>query len=91
MMADDQLEGLIEQAHKIFGETSIYEVIDLEDRESATLVIVDHYGSTRQDDMEKYFCILDQIRDGSLTGFYVPLFPESSNTIHSLSNVQTFV
>ena len=60
-MSDDQLEGLINQAHDIFGESSIYEVFDL-DRKEAIEVLYEFYGLLDMDKVEKYFSILDQIR-----------------------------
>jgi len=62
-MEDDILEKLIWQAHDIFGETSIYEVMDIEDRNEAIMILVDFYGPVRMDDIEKYFNILNQIRN----------------------------
>jgi hypothetical protein len=61
-MNDDQIENLVKQAHQIFGKISIYEVIDL-DRESAAKILTEHYGPTDEQQMEKYFSILDQLRE----------------------------
>jgi hypothetical protein len=61
-MDDDKLEDLINQAHDIFGESSIYEVLDLDDREEAIEVLSEYYAPLDMDKVERYFTILDQIR-----------------------------
>jgi hypothetical protein len=43
MMAEKEVEALIEQAHQIFCKTSIYEVINM-DRKSATAALAEFYG-----------------------------------------------
>ena len=63
MMAEEKIEALVEAAHSIFGETSIYEVIDLDDREAAVRVLVDHYGLIEMGQVDRYLEILDQLRD----------------------------
>lgn len=65
-MAKDQLEDLIDQAHDIFGKSSIYEVFDL-DRKEAIEVLFDFYGLLDMDKVERYFSILEQIRAIDLT------------------------
>ena len=60
-MAKDQLEDLIDQAHGIFGKSSIYEIFDL-DREEVIEVLFDYYGLLDMDKVERYFSILEQIR-----------------------------
>lgn len=62
-MTDDQIEGLIEQAHGIFGKTSIYEVVDIEDRQTAIKTLVEFYSPVRKDDLDKYLSIIDQLRE----------------------------
>ena len=62
-MEDDIVEDLVKQAHQIFGETSIYEVMAIEDRQSAIMTLVAFYCPVLKDDLDRYFCILDQIRD----------------------------
>ncbi|MBB5347202.1 hypothetical protein JWG42_09955 [Desulfoprunum benzoelyticum] len=60
----DELEELIDVAHDLFGDYSIYEVMDLEDRASAIERMVEVYGgSVDLGKMERYFSILDQIRE----------------------------
>jgi len=61
-MANDPAESLIDEAHSIFSENSVYEVIDL-DREMALSRLVYFYGSML--DMEKvdrYLAVVDELR-----------------------------
>ncbi|MBB5349196.1 hypothetical protein JWG42_10450 [Desulfoprunum benzoelyticum] len=57
----DQLEDLIFAAHDLYGDYSIYEVIDL-DKPAAIERMVEMYGSPDLERIEKYFSILDRIR-----------------------------
>ena len=59
----DQLEELIDAAHDLYGDYSIYEVMDLEDRTAAIERMVEMYGPVDLGKMEKYFAILAQIRE----------------------------
>jgi hypothetical protein len=59
---DYKLEDLVNQAHDLFGESSIYEVMDLDDREEAIEVLSEYYAPLDMDKVERYFTILDQIR-----------------------------
>ncbi|MGB5218555.1 MAG: hypothetical protein WBN66_09670 [Smithella sp.] len=60
----DELEELIDAAHDLFDNYSIYEVMDLEDRQAAIERMVEMYGgSVDLGKMERYFAILDQIRE----------------------------
>ena len=61
MMTEKEVEVLIEEAHRIFGKTSIYEVIDIEDREAAIATLVEFYGPVDDYDVDRYFAILDLI------------------------------
>jgi hypothetical protein len=61
-MNEDQIEYLVKQAHQIFGKTSIYEVTDL-DREDAIEVLNEYYEQPTEQQLEKYFAILDIIRE----------------------------
>lgn len=63
MMTEEQVEALIEQAHGIFGKTSIYEVIDIEDQQTAISTLVEFYGPVDMDEVDRYLAILDQIRE----------------------------
>ena len=60
-MENDEVERLIEKAHEIFNKTSIYEVMDLEPV-TAIMTLVDYYGPTHKDNLNKYLSILDQLR-----------------------------
>jgi len=62
MMAEEAIEALVEAAHSIFGETSIFEVIDLEDREAAVGTLVDHYGPIDMKKVDWYLGILDMLK-----------------------------
>jgi len=69
-MTEKEVEALIEEAHQIFGRTSIYEVIDM-DRESAIATLVEFYGPIDEYDVDRYFAILDLIledEDGGIEG-----------------------
>jgi len=59
----DELEELVDAAHDLFGDYSIYEVMDL-DRPAAIGRMVEMYGgSVDLGKMERYFAILDRIRE----------------------------
>ena len=59
----DQLEELIDAAHDLYDDYSIYEVMDL-DRPAAIERMVEMYGgSVDLGKMGKYFAILDLIRE----------------------------
>ena len=58
----DQIEELVDAAHDLYGENSIYEVMDL-DRSAAIARVVEMYGgSVDLGKMERYYAVLDQIR-----------------------------
>jgi len=58
----DQLEELVDAAHDLYSENSIYEVMDL-DRSAAIARVVEMYGgSVDLGRMEWYYAVLDQIR-----------------------------
>lgn len=61
-MTEDQIEKLIKQAHQIFGKNSIYDVMDL-DREEAIELLKKYYEQPTEQQLEKYFAILDIIRE----------------------------
>lgn len=62
-MAGDQIEMLVEQAHHLFGETSIFEVFDLSDRQEVIRTLVEFYGPVNVEKVDQYLFILDQLRD----------------------------
>jgi len=57
----DQLEELIDAAHDLYGDYSIYEVMDL-DRPAAIERMVEMYGPPDWEKIQRYFSILDRIR-----------------------------
>ena len=64
-MEDDDdpiLESLIVQACDIF-DFSIYEVMDIDDHSSAIMVLVERFGPLSMDLIERYFEILQKIRE----------------------------
>lgn len=60
-MTDDQIENLVEEAHKLFNKTSIHEVIDLS-REEALNFLVGNYGPIDMDRFNNYMILLAQIK-----------------------------
>lgn len=61
-MTENQIEKLIKQAHQIFGKNSIYDVMDL-GREEAIELLKEYYEQPTEQQLEKYFTILDIIRE----------------------------
>lgn len=59
----DQIEMLVEQAHCLFGESSIFEVFDLPSRREALRILVEFYGPVDVEKVDRYLFILDQLRD----------------------------
>ena len=58
----DELEELIDAAHDLYGDSSIYEVMDF-DRPAAIERMVEMYGPVDRGKVERYFAILDPIRE----------------------------
>ena len=59
----DQIELLIHEAHSLFGETSVFEVIDLPTRQEAAKWLVEYYGSAADEGkVDLYLSILDRLR-----------------------------
>lgn len=59
---DPILESLISQAHDLF-DISIFEVMDIDDRASAIMALADHFGPPPIVLIERYFAILNKIRE----------------------------
>ena len=59
---ENYLEDLIRQAHSLYAENSVFEVIDA-DRDAAVERMIEIYGPTDRGKLERYFLILDQIRE----------------------------
>ena len=62
-MAGDHVEMLVEQAHRIFGETSIFEVYDMPSRLEVIRTLVEFYRPMDIEKVDQYLVILDQLRD----------------------------
>ncbi len=61
-MAKDPAENLIHQAHSIFSENSVYEVIDL-DREMAVDRLIYFYGPMLDmGKVDRYLAVVDELR-----------------------------
>ena len=58
----DQIEFLIDQAHDLFDEISVFDLIDLPTREDAIKGLVDLYGPVDMGKVERYLDILDRLR-----------------------------
>jgi hypothetical protein len=60
-MPEDLIDTLIDTAHQLFNDYSIYEVMDL-DREAARLKMVELYGPGNDEAVEKYLNVVDTLR-----------------------------
>ena len=58
----DQIEMLVEQAHCLFGETSIFEVFDLPSHQEVIQTLTEFYGPVDMGKVDQYLTILDQLR-----------------------------
>ncbi|MGB5230576.1 MAG: hypothetical protein WBN83_03535 [Desulfoprunum sp.] len=55
----DELEELIDAAHELYGDYSIYEVMDLEDPAAAIERKFETYNPPDGERIERYFSVLD--------------------------------
>lgn len=62
MTTDDQIELLVDEAHKLFGNSSVHEVIDLE-HEEALKFIVEHYGPVDMDRFDRYMKVVEKVKE----------------------------
>ena len=62
-VAGDQIEMLVDQAHRLFGRTSIFEVFDLSNRREVIRTLVEFYGPVDMGKVDRFLFILDQLRD----------------------------
>lgn len=62
-MIDTQIETLVDQARKLFTETSIFEVFDLPSRQEVINTLVEFYGLIDVRKIDRYLSILGQLRD----------------------------
>ena len=58
----DQIEIFVEQAHRLFGKTSVFEVIDLPTKQEAINLLVEFYGMVDVGKVDLYLLILDRLR-----------------------------
>lgn len=58
----NRVDSMISKAHKIFGETSIYEVIDLENRQAAIDFLNRAYGNPDKKLVEEYLEIAEALK-----------------------------
>ena len=62
-LSDAQIEKLVEQAHILFGKTSIFEVFDLPSRQEVIQTLTEFYGPVDVGRVDRYIAILDKLRD----------------------------
>lgn len=58
----DQIEMLVEQAHRLFGKTSIFEVFDLPSHQGVIQMLTEFYGPVDAGKAYEYIFILDRLR-----------------------------
>ena len=58
----DQIKFLVDQAHDLFDEISVFDVIDLPTREDAVKRIVELCGPVDMGKVDRYLSILDRLR-----------------------------
>lgn len=59
----DEIKRLIKQAHNLFDQHSIFEIIDIEDRAEAIRVMIEIHGpGVNLAMVKKYLAILDRLR-----------------------------
>jgi hypothetical protein len=58
----DQIDFLIDRAHRLFDKTSVFEVIDLSTRQEAVKVLREFYGQVDDEKVDRYLEILDRLR-----------------------------
>lgn len=60
-METKQLDTLIAEAHAIFNATSIYEVVDLENRQAAIDFLNKTYKNTNRKSINRYLDLVEQV------------------------------
>ncbi|KJR97314.1 MAG: hypothetical protein VR65_25720 [Desulfobulbaceae bacterium BRH_c16a] len=58
----DQIEMLVEQAHGLFGETSIFEVFDLPGHQEIIQTLTEFYRPVDVGKVDQYIAIINQLR-----------------------------
>ena len=61
-MEEKRIDVLIEKAHAIFSHTSIYEVIDLENRQAAEEFLKKTYNCPEDEKINEYLDILEVVK-----------------------------
>lgn len=61
-MAGDHIEHLIDLAHDLFDEISVFEVMDLPTKKEASKVFVEFYDPVDMGKVDRYLDILDRLR-----------------------------
>lgn len=61
-MGIDKVDVLIEQAHSIFNETSVYEVIDLENEQAARSYLKKKYNNPDENSITQYLEVIDRLK-----------------------------
>lgn len=60
-MVTKQIDELIADAHAIFNTTSIYEVIDLENREAAVEFLNKTYKNPNRESINQYLDLIERV------------------------------
>ena len=60
----DRIDYLVDQAHRIFSLTSIYEVCDLLNKQAAVDFINDRYSNPDPELVNRYLALVDQLTGG---------------------------
>lgn len=60
-METDEIDMLVNEAHAIFGATSVYEVIDSESKEEAIEFLNEVYGNPGSDIIDRYLDVTDRL------------------------------
>ena len=58
----DQIEFLVDRAHRLFGETSVFEVIVLPSREEIIISLISFYGPVDFGKVDRYLLVLGRLR-----------------------------
>lgn len=57
----DQIEKLVDEAHKIFNQTSVFEVVDL-DNNPARDFLNEAYDNPGPESIDRYLCVIEKLR-----------------------------
>lgn len=62
-MKEQKVDLLIDNAHNIFNATSIYDVIDLDNRQEAETFLIKRYNNPDKISINRYLDIVEKIRN----------------------------